>query len=105
MLQGITSLVVSYFLTKPFSILLCKFSLDEKISNKICNALVEKAPSLNNVINLSDYESQILMATEEANLPNFIGKIICSALKVNETFEGMSIGNVLSISIASMFNS
>ena len=102
MLQGITSLVVSYFLTKPFSILLCKFSLDEKIANKVCNALVEKAPSLNNVIDLSDYESQILMATEEANLPNFIGKIICSALKVNESFEGMSVGNVLSISIASM---
>lgn len=102
MLQGITALVVSYFLTKPVSILISKFSFDEKISDKVFGLLTEKAPSLNNVIDLSNYEAQIIAATEEANLPNFIGKIISNALKINDSFEGMSLGRVLSTSIASM---
>lgn len=97
-LKGIVTLVITYFLTTPTRNLLYKTGLDDKLTESISKSLLEKAPSLGNTIDVVNYKDQVFEATQEASIPEFIGKIISNIVNLDDVTSG-TIGDAISSSL------
>ena len=72
LLKGFVSLIGAYFLTSPLCNFLTTTSVYTSIRSKILEWTIEKSPSLNNIIDINNYEDQLKVAVDESGIPKFI---------------------------------
>ena len=101
MMKGVVALLITYILTGPTTKIFYKTNLDESLIKGITNSLIDKAPSLANAVDVNNYGEQIFTATEEAGIPQFVGRIISNLVKLNDGSYS-SVGEALASSITTM---
>ncbi len=103
LVKGFVSIIGAYFLTTPVVNYLSSTSFYSTIKEKIFNWTVEKAPSLNNQIDIGNYKEQIVTAAEEAGIPDFLQGFLSNSIKVGEEYIGKSVGDFLSDYLSNAF--
>ena len=98
--KGLASIIISYFLAKPFGELLYKMGLGNLIGGKLETTFTNATPLANEIITSETQNEVFSNALTELNIPEFLHKIITNLIGKGNITEGETLGHYIAHAVA-----
>lgn len=100
--KGVATIIIAYFLSKPFGDLLYKMGLGNLIGGKLETTLANVTPLANEVITSETQKEVFSNALTEMKIPEFLHEIITNLIGKNSFTNGETLGHYVGNAIASI---